>query len=616
MMYQFVDKMKSSGMGRLSTDRQDIPPGYGGLIEFPDINDVLSGRGGRINNHPGNIYYRKLVSNYKHSYLDKNTKKLDKVKIADHIVVTIRNNMPSGRFLKEDSESKLWKEIGDEKARKKAGQAMREKANETRQELEEGTVTPLAVNSPVNALSPLTSMAPISPDHAHWNNQLPMSAGSIPMSTLSNVASMPSPVISHSGSYEGNIRNPGGAYITPDSVPSGYPQAGAVFGSNNLHIAPRSNYAPYGQSIMPMPFPTQHLSPHRPYSDIGKTNQSTIPEDKPPLSAKEERNGIIGAEGAAFNRPFNPLSDSSSTGVSSHGNMSSMKSSINSKSTTTSISIKSSISNNTMSPTLPLEKPSLGEMSDEDDEETKRNNFHRMGERNSAGASRYSENEPLKNFQDNEFGGRGPGDPDSERSYLPQKLTERGVSNTSLQLSDVRGLSRSMDRSISSPLIGSVKDMSLNSDEFLGCLLNGSSEVNLNGPELTGEDKDWINTSQNTKSSSSNSSDAIRERLKSETSQMSFRFERGTSGGNSSSDAMSVDSRRSSTSGWLNSFKGMNGLPPEGDLRARFFSDCSNRSMFSELSTDMLALDLAANLEDPLNYIKPPSPPTSPPTSP
>jgi len=611
-MYHIVDKMKSGGLGLLPTARQDIPPGHGGLIELPDINDVLSGRGGRINNHQGNIYYRKLVTTYKHSYLDKNTKKLDKVKIADHIVVMIRNNNPSGRFLKEDPQSKLWKEIGDEKARKKAGQAMREGATKTRRQLEEGTVTPIAINSPVNALSPLTSRGHISPDHPQWNNQVPMSA----LSNRYNAGSIPSPVISHPGSYEDNRPILSGAYITPDSVPSGYAQAGAAFDSNNLHIAPRLDYAAYGQSIMPMPsgFPTQQLSPHRPYSDIGKTSQSTIPEDKPPPSAKENRNDIIGAGGAAFNRTFNPLSDSTSTSTSSNGNMSSIKS-MNSKSTSTSISSRASISIKSMSPT-PVEKPSADEMSDEDDEETKRNKYRQMVELNSAGAARYSETEPLKNFQDNQLGGCGLGDPDSDRSYLPHQLTKRTTSNSSMQLSDVRGLSRGSDRSISSPLIGSVKDMSLN-EEYLHDLL-GSSEANLNGPALksTGEDKDWVNTSQNSKSSSSNSSDARRERLKSETSlhdQMSFRFERGTSGGNSSSDAMSIDSRRSSNSGWLQNFKGMNGLPPGGDLRARFFSDCSNRSMFSELSSDMLALDLAA---DPLLFLDPPSPPISPPTSP
>lgn len=102
----------------------------------PNVNDVLSGRGGRINSHPGNVHFRALVHQHKHTYLSKLTKKLDKVKIASKIVSTIRTMDPPGRFLKEDTKTHHWIEIGDEKARKKAGQAMREKADETRKELE------------------------------------------------------------------------------------------------------------------------------------------------------------------------------------------------------------------------------------------------------------------------------------------------------------------------------------------------------------------------------------------------------------------------------------------------------------------------------------------------
>ena len=128
--------------GRTSTgsssagQAEDLPAGHGGQIRDPNVNDVLSGRGGRINSHPGNVQFRNLVHQHKHTYLSKLTKKLDKVKIASQIVSTIRSMDPSGRFLKEDTKTHAWIEIGDEKARKKAGQAMREKADETRKEIE------------------------------------------------------------------------------------------------------------------------------------------------------------------------------------------------------------------------------------------------------------------------------------------------------------------------------------------------------------------------------------------------------------------------------------------------------------------------------------------------
>ena len=125
-MYKIVDKITSSGIGEQAlVSSQNIQPDDGGLIECPNINDVLSGRGDCINNHSGNLYYQTLVNNYKHNYVDKNTKKLDKVKIANQIVMLIRTTNPPGRFLKQDIDTKCWKEIGDVKAMKQAGQAMR-----------------------------------------------------------------------------------------------------------------------------------------------------------------------------------------------------------------------------------------------------------------------------------------------------------------------------------------------------------------------------------------------------------------------------------------------------------------------------------------------------------
>eukprot|EP00559_Dactyliosolen_fragilissimus_P001999 CAMPEP_0184866618 /NCGR_PEP_ID=MMETSP0580-20130426/22979_1 /TAXON_ID=1118495 /ORGANISM="Dactyliosolen fragilissimus" /LENGTH=711 /DNA_ID=CAMNT_0027366391 /DNA_START=70 /DNA_END=2205 /DNA_ORIENTATION=+ len=116
---------------------RDVQPGEGGLVQIPNRNDVLSGRGGRINSHAGNVNFRTLVNKTKHIYLAKTTRKLEKVNIANKIVQEIRQMNPPGRFLKEDEESGCWIDIGDEKARKKAGQAMRENAPETRREMEE-----------------------------------------------------------------------------------------------------------------------------------------------------------------------------------------------------------------------------------------------------------------------------------------------------------------------------------------------------------------------------------------------------------------------------------------------------------------------------------------------
>jgi hypothetical protein len=94
-------------------------------------NDVLAGRGGRINAHIGNVQFRDMVAARKKEYLAKSTKKLEKAHIAAEVVRIIRNMTPSGRFLKADPDG-LWYDIGDQKAIKKVGQALREDAPDVR----------------------------------------------------------------------------------------------------------------------------------------------------------------------------------------------------------------------------------------------------------------------------------------------------------------------------------------------------------------------------------------------------------------------------------------------------------------------------------------------------
>lgn len=108
-----------------------VPPGGIGPVNDPNVNDVLSGRGGRINAHVGNVQFREIVAERKIDYLAKATKKLEKAHIAADIVYYIRGMDPPGRFLKEDTNGAWW-DIGDQKAIKKVGQALREDAPEIR----------------------------------------------------------------------------------------------------------------------------------------------------------------------------------------------------------------------------------------------------------------------------------------------------------------------------------------------------------------------------------------------------------------------------------------------------------------------------------------------------
>ena len=104
------------------------PPSPTEVISSVKEDDVLCGRGGETNHHPGNIRYRGLVKKYQLLYLK--AKRRDKPKIARLIVDTIRRRY--GRFLKKDSASNTWRDVGNNKAREKTSQALREGAPELR----------------------------------------------------------------------------------------------------------------------------------------------------------------------------------------------------------------------------------------------------------------------------------------------------------------------------------------------------------------------------------------------------------------------------------------------------------------------------------------------------
>ncbi|VEU34824.1 unnamed protein product [Pseudo-nitzschia multistriata] len=106
----------------------NIPPKGIGPISEPNENDVLCGRGGRINSHAGNVQFRNVIHSMKKEYLAPTTKKLEKAHIAARIVNDIRSMNPPGRFLKEEKSDGMWYDIGDKKAIKKTGQALREDA--------------------------------------------------------------------------------------------------------------------------------------------------------------------------------------------------------------------------------------------------------------------------------------------------------------------------------------------------------------------------------------------------------------------------------------------------------------------------------------------------------
>ncbi|KAI2491514.1 hypothetical protein MHU86_23042 [Fragilaria crotonensis] len=108
-------------------DEVQEKPSEEGINYFND-NDVLSGRGGGTNVHPGNRHFRDLINLHRRAYLK--ARKNDKPAISRAIVRGIREN--NGAFLKRDEKTGLWFEIGDDAAREKTSQALRQRAPEMR----------------------------------------------------------------------------------------------------------------------------------------------------------------------------------------------------------------------------------------------------------------------------------------------------------------------------------------------------------------------------------------------------------------------------------------------------------------------------------------------------
>mmetsp|Transcript_21061 Transcript_21061/g.27141 ORF Transcript_21061/g.27141 Transcript_21061/m.27141 type:complete len:311 (-) Transcript_21061:233-1165(-) len=93
-------------------------------VSRPTKHDVLFGRGGGVNRHAGNVNFRKLVGQYEFDYRT-TSRKHEKTEISAMIVSIVRSMDPPGRFLKNSGG--IWRDVGDEKARNKTSQALRER---------------------------------------------------------------------------------------------------------------------------------------------------------------------------------------------------------------------------------------------------------------------------------------------------------------------------------------------------------------------------------------------------------------------------------------------------------------------------------------------------------
>ena len=108
---------------------KSIPRPPEGTYEGAKVADVLCGRGGESNHHPGNQAYRRLVKAFQPLYIA--SKRRFKPKISECIVYTIRQY--GGRFLRRsDPRRSVFDDVGNTKAREKTSQALREGAPELR----------------------------------------------------------------------------------------------------------------------------------------------------------------------------------------------------------------------------------------------------------------------------------------------------------------------------------------------------------------------------------------------------------------------------------------------------------------------------------------------------
>lgn len=102
-------------------------------VTVPHNHDVLFGRGGGTNNHPGNKRYRQLVEERKARYVQ--AARNEKPLIALEVVTWLREHQnPPGRFLQLNEKTKKWDDVGYKRAREKASQALREKTYATHAE--------------------------------------------------------------------------------------------------------------------------------------------------------------------------------------------------------------------------------------------------------------------------------------------------------------------------------------------------------------------------------------------------------------------------------------------------------------------------------------------------
>lgn len=110
---------------------------------MPTDADVLFGRGGKTNHHPGNVRLRRIVDHYKYGY--EAARKTDKPRYAKAIVQALRLHSTPSRFLRMNEATNQWEDVGDKRAAEKVSQTLREKEKSSpKKDQQNPTASPIA----------------------------------------------------------------------------------------------------------------------------------------------------------------------------------------------------------------------------------------------------------------------------------------------------------------------------------------------------------------------------------------------------------------------------------------------------------------------------------------
>lgn len=96
----------------------------------PGDNDVIVGRGKVCYQHNGNLHLNKIVASVIVVYSDPDSTKKSKSDLIKSLMQQVRENSPQGGFVKFDSETGRWFEVGDRIAREKVSQCFRDALND------------------------------------------------------------------------------------------------------------------------------------------------------------------------------------------------------------------------------------------------------------------------------------------------------------------------------------------------------------------------------------------------------------------------------------------------------------------------------------------------------